>query len=203
MKAILHNMELCLSTMKEENNLQKLYHYFKNKHYILIFINQYNNLMTNMKSITLLEEAGNLNDGFTILRKYLETYFIMMSLIVHPDLVEKYIKHNEMLGLKACKKDLGKVKAFIKEKPNNYLEYGYLEKYIDQNQKTFKYSAKSAALVGNVLQFHRYYQMSNNFVHNNLTSVKIDQAKEKETLIHALQETSSLMNSKIESILCS
>ena len=73
--------------MKVENNVQKLYHYFENKNYILIFINQYNNLLTNMKSITLLEEAGNLNDGFTILRKYLETYFIMMSVIVHPDLV--------------------------------------------------------------------------------------------------------------------
>ena len=36
MKAILHNMELNLSSMKVENNVQKLNHYFENKNYILI-----------------------------------------------------------------------------------------------------------------------------------------------------------------------
>ena len=201
MKQILQNMRSCLSLMKSQDNIQRIYSYFKNKKYIWQLISQYEDITTNVKSISLLVETGNINDAYTIFRKYLETYFIMMSLIVHPDLADEYVKHNEMLSLKACRKDLDIVRAFSEGKPDNYLEYGYLEKYIDHNQSDFKYSAKSAAIVGDVLQFHWYYKMSNNFVHNNLTSVKVDQAKGKETLIKAVKETTDLMNSKIELII--
>ncbi len=201
MRGILQKEEECFASLKETENIQKLYRYFKNKKFVLIFIDQYENILTNMKSISLLEAAGNINDGFTILRKYLETYLIMMSLIVHPDLVEAYIRHNEMLSYKACNKEKEKVRIFSDGKPDNYLEYGYLEKYIDHSQGDFKYSAKSAAVAGDVLQFHRYYKMCNNFVHNNLTSVKVDQEKGRQTLIKALKETSTLMNSRLESII--
>ena len=201
MNNILQRMEVCLALAKEKDNFQKLYCYFKSKKYVLIFVNQYESLLTNIKSISLLVEAGSINDAYTIFRKYLETYFIMMSLIVHPDLADEYVKHNEMLSRKACRQDLDIVRAFSEGKPDNYLEYGYLEKYIDHNQSDFKYSAKSAAIVGDVLQFHWYYKMSNNFVHNNLTSVKVDQAKGKETLFKAVKETTDLMNSKIELII--
>ena len=190
-----------LSTIQSDDNIQRLYRYFKSKDFLVIFVKQYENLTINVKSISLLVEAGSIKDAYTIFREFLETYFIMMSLIAHPDLTDEYVKHNEMLSRKACKKDLDIVRAFSEGKPDNYLEYGYLEKYIDHNQSDFKYSAKSAAIVGDVLQFHWYYKMSNNFVHNNLTSVKVDQAKGKETLIKAVKETTDLMNSKIELII--
>lgn len=90
--------------MRETDNVQKLYSYFKNKKYLVLFLKQYNGLITNMKSIALLVDIGNVEDSFTIFRKYLETYFIMMSIIEHPDLVENYIQHDVYIGMKVCKK---------------------------------------------------------------------------------------------------
>jgi hypothetical protein len=162
-----------LKPMRDDANIQKLYKYFKNKTYLVLFLKQFNGLIINLKSIELLVNANNIEDALTISRKYLETYFIMMSIIEHPVLVESYVKHDIYIGKKVCKKDLNEVKSFCSGKPDGYLEYGYLEKYVDIDDD-FKYTTKIVAEVGNVLNFHIWYKMCNNFVYNNLTSVSVN-----------------------------
>ena len=200
MNDILLSMQEKLKLMRDDSNIQKLYKYFKNKTYLVLFLKQYNGLIINLKSIKLLVNASNIEDALTIFRKYLETYFIMMSIIEHPDLVDSYVKHDVYISKKACKKDIKKVKAFCSGKPDGFLEYGYLEKYVDVDDD-FKYTTKVVAEVGNVSNFHIWYKMCNNFVHNNLTSVNVDLSDGKETLLQGIEKTSNLLNEKIKKIL--
>lgn len=189
-----------LTLMRDDINIQKLYKYFKNKTYLVLFLKQYNGLINNLLSINALINISNVEDALTIFRKYLETYFIMMSIIEHPDLVETYIKHDTYISKKVCKKDLNEVKTFCSGKPEGYLEYGYLEKYIDIDDD-FKYTTKVVAEVGNVSNFHIWYKMCNNFVHNNLTSVSVDSKDALESLLQGIKRTTSLLISKINNIL--
>ena len=200
MNDILISMQEELKLMRDDSNIQKLYKYFKNKTYLVLFLKQYNGLIINLKSIELLVNANNIEDALTIFRKYLETYFIMMSIIEHPDLVESYVKHDIYIGKKVCKKDLKEVKSFCSGKPDGYLEYGYLEKYVDIDDD-FKYTTKIVAEVGNVLNFHIWYKMCNNFVHNNLTSVSVDSKDALESLLQVVEKTTSHLKNKIGNIL--
>ena len=200
MNDILISMQEELKLMRYDSNIQKLYKYFKNKTYLVIFLKQYNGLIINLKSIDLLVNASNVEDALTIFRKYLETYFIMMSIIEHPDLVESYVKHDIYIGKKVCKKDLNEVKSFCSGKPDGYLEYGYLEKYVDIDDD-FKYTTKTVAEVANVLNFHVWYKMCNNFVHNNLTSVSVDSKDALSSLINGIDQTTSLLKSRINGII--
>lgn len=200
MNDIIIMMKEKVSIMREDSNIQKLYKYFKNKTYLVLFLKQYNGLITNLISIDLLINANNIEDALTIFRKYLETYFIMMSIIEHPDLVDSYVRHDIYISKKACKKDLNEVKSFCSGKPDGFLEYGYLEKYVDVDDD-FKYTTKVVAEVGNVFNFHIWYKMCNNFVHNNLTSVNVDLSDGKETLLQGVEKTSNLLNKKINKIL--
>ena len=200
MNDILISMQEELKLMRYDSNIQRLYKYFKNKTYLVSFLKQYNGLIINLKSIELLVNANNIEDALTIFRKYLETYFIMMSIIEHPDLVESYVKHDIYIGKKVCKKDLNEVKSFCSGKPDGYLEYGYLEKYVDIDDD-FKYTTKIVAEVGNVLNFHIWYKMCNNFVHNNLTSVIVDSKDVLESLLQGVDKTTSHLKNKIGNIL--
>ena len=200
MNDIIIMMKEKVSFLREDSNIQKLYKFFKNKIYLVLFLKQYNGLITNLVSIDLLINVNNIEDALTIFRKYLETYFIMMSIIEHPDLVDSYVKHDIYISKKACKKDIKEVKAFCSGKPDGFLEYGYLEKYVEVDED-FKYSTKVVAEVGNVSNFHVWYKMCNNFVHNNLTSVNVDLSDGKETLLQGVEKTSNLLNEKINKIL--
>jgi len=200
MNDIIIMMKEKVSFLREDSNIQKLYKFFKNKIYLVLFLKQYNGLITNLVSIDLLINVNNIEDALTIFRKYLETYFIMMSIIEHPDLVDSYVKHDIYISKKACKKDVKEVKAFCSGKPDGFLEYGYLEKYVEVDDD-FKYSTKVVAEVGNVSNFHVWYKMCNNFVHNNLTSVNVDLSDGKETLLQGVEKTSNLLNEKINKIL--
>lgn len=200
MNDVIIMMQEELTLMRDDINIQKLYKYFKNKTYLVLFLKQYNGLINNLLSINALINISNVEDALTIFRKYLETYFIMMSIIEHPDLVETYIKHDTYISKKVCKKDLNEVKTFCSGKPEGYLEYGYLEKYIDIDDD-FKYTTKVVAEVGNVSNFHIWYKMCNNFVHNNLTSVSVDSKDALESLLQGIKRTTSLLISKINNIL--
>jgi hypothetical protein len=200
MNDILISMQEELKPMRDDSNIQKLYKYFKNKTYLVLFLKQYNGLIINLKSIELLVNANNIEDALTISRKYLETYFIMMSIIEHPVLVESYVKHDIYIGKKVCKKDLNEVKSFCSGKPDGYLEYGYLEKYVDIDDD-FKYTTKIVAEVGNVLNFHIWYKMCNNFVHNNLTSVSVNSKDALESFVQGVERTTSYLKNRIENIL--
>lgn len=200
MNEIIISMQEQLQLMRNDSNIQKLYKYFKNEIYLVLFLKQYNCLIINLKSIELLVNANNVEDALTIFRKYLETYFIMMSIMEHPDLVDAYIKHDAYIRKKVCKKDLKDVKLFCSGKPDGYLEYGYLEKYVDIDDD-FKYTTKTVAEVANVLNFHVWYKMCNNFVHNNLTSVSVDPKDALCSLINGIDQTTSLLKSRINCII--
>lgn len=200
MNDIIISMQEKLKKMRDDSNIQKLYKYFKNKTYLVLFLKQYNGLINNILSIDALVKINNIEDALTIFRKYLETYFILMSIIEHPDLVEKYIKHDFYISKKVCKTDLKEIRAFCSGKPDGYLEYGYLEKYVDIDDD-FKYTTKTVAEVANVLNFHVWYKMCNNFVHNNLTSVSVDSKDALESLLQGVEKTTSLLMKKIDEIL--
>lgn len=200
MQELVIKMQEHYELMRETDNVQKLYSYFKNKKYLVLFLKQYNGLITNMKSIALLVDIGNVEDSFTIFRKYLETYFIMMSIIEHPDLVENYIQHDVYIGMKVCKKNLDKINAFCDGKQDGFLEYGYLEKYVEIDDN-FKYTSRVVAEIANVSNFYYWYKMCNNFVHNNLTSVNVDLSDGKEVIIQACIKTMDYMCNKINQIL--
>lgn len=192
-------MNMLYESMRQNDSIQELYKYFKNKPYLALFLKQYKGLIINVKSICLLIEEGNIEDAFTIFRKYLETYFIIMSILEHPELVAQYIKHDFYLGQKVCKKNIEQVKEFCEGKPDGFLEYGYVERYVEIDDD-FRYTMKTIAKVGNVIKFHKWYKMCNNFVHNNLTMVNIDRFDGKDTLCRALEETIDYMFTKIKMI---
>ena len=200
MKELVFKMQEHYESMRKDDKVQKLYRYFRNKKYLVLFLKQYCGLISNMKSISLLTDAGNVEDSFTIFRKYLETYFIMMSIIEHPDLVEDYIQHDFYIGMKVCKKDRDKIRSFCEGKPDGFLEYGYLEKYVEIDDD-FRYTSKTVAEIANVSNFHYWYKMCNNFVHNNLTSVNVDLGDGKETVIQACKKTIDYMCNKINQII--
>ena len=76
------------SKLKIQENLQELYKYYRNKKYIAILLKQYNGILKNLESINLLVSYALYEDAFTIFRKYIETYFIIISIYEHPDLAE-------------------------------------------------------------------------------------------------------------------
>ena len=186
--------------MRKDENIQKLYRYYKDKKYLVLLFKQINGLIKNLKSISALIDIDNIEDSFTIFRKYLETYFIIMSIAEHPDLTGDYIIHDKYLSMKACKKDMNKVKSFSDGKPDGFLEYGYLDKYLTIDSD-FKYTARRAAEVANVIEYSDYYKMCNNFVHNNLTSVNVDLKDGKKIIINSVIDTIEKIEKKIYSIL--
>jgi hypothetical protein len=68
MNDILISMQEELKLMRDDSNIQKLYKYFKNKTYLVLFLKQYNGLIINLKSIELLVNANNIEDALTIFR---------------------------------------------------------------------------------------------------------------------------------------
>ena len=176
------NMDEFLIFLKE--NINEYNHYFKNERYLLILIKQYSGLIRNVKAINALIKINDAEDAFTIFRKYLETYLIMMSVLNNKNLVDLYVEHDKYIGKKACKIELNEVKAFCKNKPDGYLEYGYLESIVDTSDSDFKYTMKTVAKAAGLYNLYtKGYRISNNFVHNNLTSVNIDVEDLKNKLV--------------------
>lgn len=194
------NLNIIIEFLNNQDTIQALYHYFKNKNYLVIFKKQLIKLSSNLDSIMLLIDNNFIEDAFTIFRKYLETYFILMSVLEHPEVVDEYLENDKYLGLKACKKDLNLVRAFCNGKPDGYLEYGYLERFVEDDED-FKYTTRFVAKVAGVEQFHCLYKMSNNFVHNNLTSVNMNLEDGKKTLYKAIEDTTMHLIRKFEIIL--
>lgn len=186
--------------LRNNDNVQKIYHYFKDKNYMAIFYKQFNCLISNLNSIEILVNANYIEDAFTIFRKYLETYFTLMCIVNHPDLVFDYLKHNEYLMDKSTGNNKNKLKEIRENHPDGYLEYGYVEKYLD-DKKIEKYTNKMVATVAGVKQFYQYYNKCSNFVHNNLTSVKIDLTKAKNALNIEIKNTIELLVRKVNKII--
>lgn len=194
---LLNEMDSELSRCRDNSEVQKIYKYFHNKMYVVIFLKQYSGLVSNMKSINVLLNYGFVEDAFTIYRKFLETFFMVLSLVEHPDLADAYVMHDTYVSMKVCKRELDKVKQFTKGKPEGYLEYGYLERYV-KPRNDLRYTTRDVAEVAGVGGWHNLYKMSSNFVHNNLNAVSVDVSDARKKLIKACNDTVRYLNEEIE-----
>ena len=197
---LIDEMNKELSRLRDDSEVQKIYHYFHNKTYVIIFIKQYSGLISNLQSTNLLLNAGFVEDAFTIYRKYLETFFVLLSVIEHPDLADAYVLHDKYTSMKVCKQELDKVRQYTSGKPEGYLEYGYLEPYIRQRDD-MRYTTRDAAEVGGAKKWHYLYKMSSNFIHNNFNAVSVDLGDAQTVLVKACRDTVKYLNRKIERLI--
>ena len=128
MNSLIEEMYKLLERIRDSKAFQKLCNYYDNKFYAYIFLKQYEQLCSNIKSINALLTIDSVEDAYTIFRKYLETYFIMMSIYENKDIVGKYMVHDAYVGYKACGEKMDEIKLFIRDKPEGFLEYGYLDR---------------------------------------------------------------------------
>lgn len=201
MNQILNEMKEKYTFLRNDDNVQKLYHYFKDKKYIAIFFKQFNCLISNLNSIEILVNANSIEDAFTIFRKYLETYFILMSVINHPDLVQEYLKHDQYITDKVMGYNKNKIKELRTNHIDGYIEYGYIDKYLTERNFD-KYNIHQVSKVAGVEKYYIYYKKCNNFVHNNLTSINVNLDDAKDALEKGVNNTVKYLLCVINNIIC-
>lgn len=199
MDKLLKEINDCYLCLRKDDNVQKLYRYFKDKKFLALFFKQYQCLLSNLKSIEVLIGANAVEDAFTIFRKYLETYFNIQCLINHPDLVPVYMKHTKYISDKVMGNNKQEIKEIRTNHPDGFIEYGYIEKYIEE-EAIEKYTIRMLAKVAGVEQFYEYYKKCNNFVHNNLVSIKVDDSQANEVLNKQVINTTNLLISRVNEI---
>lgn len=197
---ILNEMKEKYTFLRNDDNVQKVYHYFKDKKYIAIFYKQFNCLISNLNSIEILVNANSIEDAFTIFRKYLETYFTLMSVINHPDLVQEYLKHDQYITNKLMGYSKNEIKELRLNHIDGFIEYGYIDKYL--NERDFdKYTMHQVAKVAGVEKFYNYYKKCNNFVHNNLTSVNVNLKDAESALSKYITNTIKYLLNEINKVI--
>ena len=201
MNQILNEMKEKYTFLRNDDNVQKLYHYFKDKKYIAIFFKQFNCLISNLNSIEILVNANSIEDAFTIFRKYLETYFILMSVINYPDLVQEYLKHDQYITDKVMGYNKNKIKELRTNHIDGYIEYGYIDKYLTERNFD-KYNIHQVSKVAGVEKYYIYYKKCNNFVHNNLTSINVNLEDAKDALEKGVNNTVKYLLCVINNIIC-
>ena len=201
MEKLLSLMEDFKSSFIDKENLKKLVSFYNNKFYVYVLSKQYNRLVVNMRSIAALIAIDNIEDAYTIFRKYLETYSIIMSVYENKSVVDAYMMHDSYVGAKACGKNKDEIKAFITNKPDGFLEYGYLNSVVDTSEFNFKYTMKTVCKAALLDEYYGWYKQCNNFVHNNLSSVKINIDEGKNKLIEKCFKSFNHLKNKIEKII--
>lgn len=201
MNQILNEMKEKYTFLRNDDNVQKLYHYFKDKKYIAIFFKQFNCLISNLNSIEILVNANSIEDAFTIFRKYLETYFILMSVINYPDLVQEYLKHDQYITDKVMGYNKNKMKELRINHIDGFIEYGYIDKYLTERNFD-KYNIHQVSKVAGVEKYYIYYKKCNNFVHNNLTSINVNLEDAKDALEKGVNNTVKYLLCVINNIIC-
>lgn len=174
MKQILYDMNDTYNDICSEQFYNLFKNYFDDEAFIEILKNQYLSMLKNVMSIDALLDISNLEDAYTIFRKYIETYILSISVVEHPDTSNKFIIHSKYLTYKANGTNYDELKAFYKDKPDGFLQYGYIEDYVDDSILDFRYSIRSVAEVSNVKDYYEWYRISNNFVHNNTSGLFVD-----------------------------
>lgn len=197
---LMEMMKSQFNELRKQENVNKLYKYFQNKEYLVLFLKQYEVLISNLKSICILVDSNLIEDAFTIFRKLLETYFTLMSILNHPDLVTDYLIHNKYIVDKVTNKKRKEINEIRKNHPDGYIEYGYIEKYI-KDTKYDKFTMRRLAEVAGVEEYYEYYNKCNNFVHNNLTSINVDLKKAKEALYFEIDNTINSLINKVNTII--
>ncbi len=148
--------------------------YFDDPKYIDVFCRQYYSMLKNVESIDALLKIQNYEDAFTIFRKYIETYILSFFVIKHPMCAHKFIIHDKYLTLKSQGELTYEDKKFYKDKPDGFLQYGYIEEFVDTTVPDFRYSIRTVAEVCGIVQYYDWYRISNNFVHNNTTNLNVE-----------------------------
>ena len=183
MNNILNEMECFKDRLDSKEAINKLVAYYGNKFYVVILMKQYERLLANIRSINVLLNINSIEDAYTIFRKYLETYLIIMSIYENKGVVKDYLIHDSYIGLKACGEKNKEIREFIRNKPEGFLEYGYLEDVLDTSENGFKYTIKAVCKAAHIDEYYKWYRLCNNFVHNNLSSVNINQDEGRDKLI--------------------
>lgn len=145
------------------------------KRYLVILDWQIDKISNNLNTIDCLIKQEYIEDAYTIFRKMLETFFLIESVLVNPQVARTYIIHEDKLSKKVINNyRTDEVKAFVEGKPDGYLEYGFIEKLVDTSEDGFKYTIKTVANAAGVGDLYKWYRITSNFVHNNLTQFKIN-----------------------------
>ena len=145
------------------------------KPFIVLLPRMLSKMLSNLKSMDSLLAIDEVEDAYTIFRKMLETFFLVESVLVNPQIARTYIIHEDKLSKKVMNNyRTDEVKAFIEGKPDGYLEYGFVEQLVDTSEEGFKYTIKTVANAAGVGDLYKWYRITSNFVHNNLTQFKIN-----------------------------
>ena len=145
------------------------------KPFIVLLPRMLSKMLSNLKSMDSLLAIDEVEDAYTIFRKMLETFFLVESVLVNPQIARTYIIHEDKLSKKVMNNyRTDEVKAFVEGKPDGYLEYGFVEQLVDTSEEGFKYTIKTVANAAGVGDLYKWYRITSNFVHNNLTQFKIN-----------------------------
>ncbi len=180
----MNDIEQIKKKLKDKAFQINLYKKTRSQKYLVIFEWQVEKIVGNLKTIDCLIEKGFVEDAYTIFRKMLETFFLLESVLINPQIAKTYILHEDMLSQKVLNNyKTEKVKAFVEGKPDGYLEYGFVEQLVDTSEEGFKYTIKTIAKAAGVGDLYKWYRITSNFVHNNLTQFRINEQELSTKLI--------------------
>ena len=171
----MNNIDQIKSRLGDKDFQIELYKQTQAKRYLVILEWQIDKISDNLNTIDCLLEKEYIEDAYTIFRKMLETFFLVESVLVNPQIARTYIIHEDKLSKKVMNNyRTDEVKAFVEGKPDGYLEYGFVERLVDTSEEGFKYTIKTVANAAGVGDLYKWYRVTSNFVHNNLTQFKIN-----------------------------
>ena len=174
MQAI-NNLTQIKTRLSDKDFQMNLYKHTQTKRYLVILEWQIDKISDNLNTIDCLVKKEYIEDAYTIFRKMLETFFLVESVLVNPQIARTYIIHEDKLSKKVMNNyRTDEVKAFVEGKPDGYLEYGFVEQLVDTSEEGFKYTIKTVANAAGVGDLYKWYRITSNFVHNNLTQFKIN-----------------------------
>ena len=174
MRAI-NNLTQIKTRLSDKDFQIDLYKQTQTKRYLVILEWQIDKISDNLNTIDCLLEKEYIEDAYTIFRKMLETFFLVESVLVNPQIARTYIIHEDKLSKKVMNNyRTDEVKSFVEGKPDGYLEYGFVERLVDTSEEGFKYTIKTVANAAGVGDLYKWYRVTSNFVHNNLTQFKIN-----------------------------
>ncbi len=188
---IINPIDKLIAYVNDKQKQRELFSRIKSKEYIVFLGFKVERLRANVESIYILNDHQIIEDAYTILRKFIETYMFIMINVKKPELITKYLYHNQMLTLKIINKKIYQVKEFTKGKPDGFLEYGFVESLVDSTQQGFKYTMHTIAKIAEQEKYYRWYKICSNFVHNNLNNLKVNKPNLSKKILIMVAELST------------
>ena len=190
MREILAKMKETYKDIYSKQFEEMFNNYFDDKEYINVFCRQYYSMLKNVESIDALLKIQNYEDAFSIFRKYIETFILSYSVVKFPKISHKFLIHDKYLTLKSQGELTYEDRQFYKGKPDGFLQYGFIEDYVDSSLDDFRYSIKTVADVSEISAYYDWYRISNNFVHNNTTNLNVEGKDAYEKIKQMVKESS-------------